>query len=90
VVDKDHEEYIDNWYTQMNMVCMREAQVAMLLSVYFVGFAFSGLFAGVADKFGRKKSLIFFASCHLVTITTIITANDYGTRLGLFFVLGLA
>jgi len=81
---------VENWYTQMNMVCMKEAQVVMLLSIYFVGFAFSGLFAGVADKYGRKRSLLFFMTWHLITITAIILKNNYHTRLVLFFILGLA
>ena len=39
MVDKNYEYYFNNWYVQMNLMCMPVFQIGFLVSAYFIGYA---------------------------------------------------
>jgi MFS family permease len=89
-VDTNAIGYINNWYAEMDLVCQEEGQVALLLSMYFLGFVFGGVFGFLSDKYGRRLSLITLFSVHLVALTVLLFSTSYSHRIVAFFFMGLA
>jgi len=74
----------------MDLVCEEEGQVALLLSIYFLGFVFGGIFGFLSDRFGRKKSLLMLFSVHLIAVSVLLFSRSYLMRICAFFVMGMA
>ena len=56
-MDTGYEYFINNWYLEMDLKCMANADIGIMISAYFVGSAATGLFFTVPDQIGRKKSM---------------------------------
>ena len=87
-VDKNYEYYFDNWYVQMNLMCIPEFQIGLLVTFYFIGYAVGALAFALPDQIGRKRSCIYgFIMC-LVSETTMLLVPNYYVRLIGFFCIG--
>ena len=58
-VDTSYEYYLNNWFLQMDLLCMPATTIGFMITAYYIGFAFGGLFFAFPDKYGRKLSIIF-------------------------------
>ena len=45
---------IINWVDEMNLLCATKFQIGLFGSIYFMGFAISGVFLKLSDHFGRR------------------------------------
>jgi len=57
-VDTSFEYYINNWYLEMDLKCMPAAKIGLMITAYFVGYLFNGLFFTIPDQIGRKKTIL--------------------------------
>ena len=58
-VDKSYQYYLNNWYLEMDLLCMTPATIGLMISAYYIGFAIGGLFCAWPDKYGRRLSCMF-------------------------------
>ena len=65
-IDQKYPYNLANWYSQMNMMCMSESKINLLVSIYFIMLAVGGLlFFPVPDMIGRKKTHYIFSTINL-------------------------
>ena len=57
-LDTSYENYVQNWYSQMNLGCMSPTAGAQILSFFFLASICVGLFAFIPDRLGRKKTVL--------------------------------
>ncbi|MDP5133686.1 MAG: MFS transporter, partial [Paraglaciecola sp.] len=66
-------------------------EASLLHSLFMIGIAFSGLFLGfLADKFGRKITIILGLSLFALSCYFFLAANSFGFILGLITLSGIA
>ena len=58
-VDYSDSKSFHNWMTDQEMYCESNFMIGLFGSVFFLGFAMTGIMLKQADKFGRKKVLTF-------------------------------
>ena len=58
-VDTSYQYYLNNWYLEMDLLCMSSARIGFLITAYYIGFAVGGFFCTWPDKYGRKFSVMF-------------------------------
>jgi len=84
-VDKSYEYYLNNWFTEMDMVCFSEQAISSMLTLFFVGFAIGGLVMyPLPDKYGRRKSMLFDYALNLICQIGVLAIPQYSTRAFLF------
>ena len=49
---------MDNWYTEMDLMCTPKTVVAQMFSWTMIGILVGLLFAPLAEKVGRKKTIV--------------------------------
>ena len=89
MVDETYKYYFHNWYVEMDLICKTSAQIAMLASVYFIGYSIGASMYFLPDKIGRKKSVIFSLTLSMTAETIMMFVTDYHARMGAFFFMGL-
>ena len=53
-VDKSYEYYIENWYLEMDLMCVSKSTIGLIVTAYYIGFASGALFYQWPEKYGRK------------------------------------
>ena len=43
-VDKSYEYYIENWYLEMDLMCVSKSTIGLIVTAYYIGFASGALF----------------------------------------------
>ena len=89
-VDTSYQYYLENWYTEMDLMCQTPAAIGFIISAYYIGFAIGGLFFAFPDKYGRKKSLIFGQVLNCISQTVMIYVPNYWIRFAMFGLAGLS
>ena len=89
-VDTSYQYYMENWYTEMDLLCMTPATISFMITAYYIGFAIGGLFFAWPDKFGRKKSLMFGLFLACISQTVMIWVPGYWMRFWMFGLSGLS
>ena len=89
-VDTSYQYYMKNWFTEMDLVCMTPAAIGMMVTAYFIGFAFGGLFFAFPDKYGRKKSLMIGLLLACISQTLMIASSNYWMRFAMFGLSGFS
>ena len=65
-LDPTYEFNLENWYSQMDMMCTPESTINLLVSMYFLMLAVGGiLFFPVTDRIGRRKTHYVFSTLNL-------------------------
>ena len=89
-VDTNYTYYLKNWYTEMDLVCMKPSTIGMMITAYYIGFAMGGLFFAFPDKYGRKWSCMMGLLISCVSQTAMIVSSNYWMRLFMFGVMGFS
>ena len=89
-VDKSQQYYLNNWYLQMDLMCMTPARIGIMISAYYVGFACGGVFCTFPDRYGRKFSCMFGLAMSTVSQTLMIASSNFWVRFAMFFLSGFS
>lgn len=89
-VDKSYQYYLENWYTEMDLMCMSSAEVGFMITAYYMGFTLGGLCFTFPDVYGRKKSLIFGLLLATISQTIMLLSHNYWVRYAMFGLSGLS
>jgi len=73
----------------MGLHCKTPAQIAYLVSVYFIGYVVGTCFYFLPDKIGRKKSIIGSLSLNLISEAVMLWSSNYYVRMAGFFFQGM-
>ena len=65
-VDKTYEYYLENWYLEMDLLCMPVVKIGLLITAYYIGFAVGGLMYNWPEKYGRKNSVLIGMAISIV------------------------
>lgn len=90
MVDKSYKYYLENWVTEMDLMCMSAATIGIMITAYYVGFAIGGLFFTMPDNYGRKFSLIFGLFLACISQTVMIFVPNFWMRFAMFGLSGLS
>ena len=82
--------YLENWYTEMDLMCMSAGTIGLMITAYYIGFAIGGLCFTLPDNYGRKKSVIFGLFLATVSQTVMIFSTNYWVRFAMFGLSGLS
>lgn len=74
----------------MDLTCMPQAKIGMMITLYFVGILVSLPSSTLPDKYGRKKSVLYSGLLSMLGQTLIIFNPNYNMRCLGYFILGLA
>lgn len=89
-VDTSYKYYLENWYSEMDLMCMSAASIGFMITMYFIGFTVGGLTYAIPDNWGRKFSLIFALILACIAQTVIIFVQSYWVRAAMFGLYGLS
>jgi hypothetical protein len=88
-IDTSYANYFDNWFNQMDLMCVPRSKYMALGSAFFMCAGFSGiLLGGFAERLGRKKTVFTLQAFSSVAQLIILFCSDYWVRLACFFVIG--
>ena len=60
------EEYLDNWFLNLDLKCNTIASNNSILSFYFIGYGVGLIFYFLPDRLGRKRSLVYLSLMNIV------------------------
>ena len=66
-VDKTYEYYLENWYLEMDLLCMPVVRIGLMITAYYIGFAVGGLMYNWPEKYGRKNSVLIGMAISIVS-----------------------
>ncbi|CAI2365422.1 unnamed protein product [Moneuplotes crassus] len=75
-----------NWMTDQELYCLDSYMIGLFGSAYFLGYALNGIIIKQADRFGRKKIIIFGSIIQVIcSFILFFTTNIYLKYVTLFF-----
>lgn len=89
-VDTSYKYYIDNWFLEMNLLCIPLATIGLMVTAYYIGAVLCGFFCTMPDTYGRKKTCMFGLFLASGAQTAIILLPNFYLRTAMFFVMGLS
>ena len=89
-VDESYKYYFNNWFTEMNLVCIPKSKIGLMITVYYIAFAAGGAMFTLPETIGRKKSVMFSAFMSLIAQTTILCSRNLIVRTLCFALMGLS
>lgn len=89
-VDSSYQYYLENWYTEMDLMCTSTASIGFMITAYYMGFTLGGMFFALPDNKGRKTSLIFGLILSCISQTVMIFVPNYWVRFAMFGLSGLS
>jgi len=90
-MDGTYANYFDNWFNQMDLVCVPPSKYMALGSVFFICTGVSGiLFGRVAESMGRKRTVFTLQTISSAAQLLILFFPNYWVRIACFLVLGLS
>lgn len=63
--DTSYEFYLENWYAQMDMMCMSFSEIGFIFTLYYIGFGIGGVLFPMPDRIGRRKTLLIAGFAHV-------------------------
>jgi MFS family permease len=90
-IDKTYTNYFDNWFNQMDLMCVPPSKYMTLGSVFYFSAGISGvLLSSFAELHGRKKTIVLFQLISSGAQLLILLTPNYVIRLICFALLGLS
>ena len=89
-VDTSYDYYIDNWFLQMDLMCVSKSTVGLIITAYYIGFACGAVFYSCPEKYGRKWPMVWSTIVSLVAQTAIIFCSNFYVRMAGFYLMGLS
>jgi MFS family permease len=88
-MDATYANYFDNWFNQMDLICVPPSKYMALGSVFYLSAGISGiLFGGLAESMGRKKTVFTLQAISSAAQLLILFIPNYWIRIACFLVLG--
>jgi MFS family permease len=85
-VDTEDKMYLDNWYKQMNLLCVEQQKLTLFMSMFFYGFATGAILFPLPDKLGKKKAMTILMGLFVVFSGLSVFADTLLLKsVGLFF-----
>jgi MFS family permease len=90
-IDVTYANYFDNWFNQMDLICVPPSKYMALGSAFYLSAGISGIIFGrVAESMGRKKTVFILQTISSASQLLILFIPNYWLRIACFFVLGLS
>ncbi|CAI2367215.1 unnamed protein product [Moneuplotes crassus] len=87
-INWDSSRSINNWVDEMDLMCATKFQIGLFGSIYFLGFAFSGVFLKFSDHFGRRKIIQVGCLFSCFIVTYLYSFSGLYARYTMLFCLG--
>lgn len=88
-IDPTYENYFENWYDQMRLLCFNPNKYMLIPMAYFICAGLSGLvLSAYVDRLGRRRAILLFQGLASFAHVMITFVPDYTTRLVGFALLG--
>ena len=65
-MDESYKYYFNNWFTEMDLICVAKAKISVMITVYYICFAAGGVMYTLPESIGRKKSVMLSAFLSLI------------------------
>ena len=65
-VDTSYQYYFNNWFLEMDLLCVSPAIIGLMITAYYAGFVLGGVFYRAPEVLGRKKSVMISMGCSLI------------------------
>jgi len=88
-IDWESTRSIKNWVYEMDLLCISKLKIGLFGSLYFLGFAISGIFLKFSDHYGRKKIIQVGCLFSWFIVTYLYAFPDLYIRYAMLFSLGL-
>ena len=91
-INKTEENYFENWVSpdKLNLLCVSDAVIGLIGSLYFVGFGISSLIVpSWSDKIGRKVPYMCSLLLQLFAYIAIFFSKDIYLTVVCYFIVGL-
>ena len=89
-VDKSYDYYLENWYSEMDLVCANMVAINFMVSARYIAYGVAGLFLfAMPDKYGRKWTIAITSAIMIVAQFLMIFVPTYEARLVGFIFFGL-
>lgn len=81
-IDTTNINYFNNWYHQMDLMCMSQSQIFAFGSVFFVCAGISGsAFSALAEISGRRKTILYAQGVSIISQLILLFCPGYYIRL---------
>jgi len=88
-IDILYVNYIENWTQQMGLMCTDRSYINAIVTGYVIAYGLAGLLLyELPDKWGRKRTIMFFGSIHTACQFLIIFVPNYYVRFFGFALMG--
>ena len=88
-VDTSYVYYLNNWYVQMNLVCADKVKTNSMISMHYIVYGIAGLLMyTMADRSGRKTTMVRIFGLHIAAQYLMIFVPTYPARLAAFMLYG--
>lgn len=89
VPDRTKEDFLENWYVELNLICEDNDYVNSRGSLYFIGYGLGVIFFFMPQTFGRKGTMnrvlpFYIFSCYFAIFPKSLEARAFG-----FFLQGI-
>ena len=90
-VDTDYDYYFNNWFVDMDLVCVSTFKVNFIISAKYIVYGVVGLlFFAMPDKYGRKFTMILWLTVHVPAQLLLLFYSSYWARFTGLVLYGLA
>lgn len=90
-IDTTYENYFDNWYHQMDLMCETPQKYMAMGSVFLACAGVSGLIlSAFVDRIGRKRTIMIFQALSSLAHVLIIASPSFPVRLVCFAIMGMS
>jgi MFS family permease len=92
VIDWSDEASLNNWMTQLDLICEEPYKIGLIGAVYFISFSLGSLmFTGIIDYKGRKNMILAANLTHIICLVALVCFADSLNKIyGIIFTTGLA
>jgi MFS family permease len=88
-IDWNNSQSIMNWVQELDLLCVPKFEIGLFGSLYFFGFALSGIFLKISDHIGRRKVIQIGCLFCCFIITYLYAFPDIYIRYIMLFLLGV-
>lgn len=90
-VDYEYYASLHNWVDTLDLECTPKAQIGLIGSIFFAGWAFAATFVPrLSDLYGRRVVFMISMTFHFLVYSGIILSHNFTLTIVLMFLLGMA
>jgi len=90
-VDTSYAYYLNNWYAEMDLVCVSKVKTNSMISIHYIFYGISGiLFFSMTDRIGRKPTMTIMYGIHSIGQYLLLFVPTYSARLIGLMILGFS